>query len=371
MRQINIYLLTIICATLLISCGEPWPPDITEDIKVVFDSISFGDCCSIRYWFSISDSLGTPSSWYWPAMIKQNEAEITLAGEGQRPPIWSDDIYLEINYIHEIEPEIYYFYVFRCENKEDIGVMENAEGMGIVPEWHSINPSFGSDCYTECCTGDKYYVTAKKDSVDNVVGARANIRARLGKLCGHGINTGYAVSASYISIQAKGVEYYEYFAQTGCRLFRESGQTTSQFGLYFEISGPDLYKVYDTLIDGRPFDGDTATYQVELDPDTGTWTATFSGHNWKITTDTYWVSHLGQSVQWTGEIRGWETDMPGTENDKCVMKDCQYKEIGNSNYYDAGFDIYYDHIGSDDLEQWEIDVFSDTRIRFWDVNPQP
>jgi hypothetical protein len=213
-----------------------------------------------------------------------------------------------------------------------------------------------------CTQGRKYaYVLLWKS---DLIGAKSKIKTRYGKLCCEieGCSTVAAFHAVYtnISNHASGLKW----AQVGFSRRRNAGSTSIIQYRKAEIKGDNYYIDMDTS--NAPAEGSTHEWKVELNKATGKWSYYDDGTAWKTYTDNFWKSHLGEDVQWTGEILNKEDDMPGTSGDKCKFTQCQYKVDGAA-YTNAG--IRRADVKSDDSSEWGAEYVSGTAFNIWDKKP--
>jgi outer membrane protein OmpA-like peptidoglycan-associated protein len=167
----------------------------------------------------------------------------------------------------------------------------------------------------------RYYAFAYKNVAD-VIGVRAKIKTRYGKVCCEiedcSTKTGYHVVYANISNSAGTLIW----AQSGWGRERNDGSKTIKQYRYAEMNGKAYQVNYDT--GNAPAEGSVHHYQCKLDNDTGTWTFEYDGSEWESYVDESWKKKCGTSIQYTGEIFNKEDDMPGTDGDKCEMTECQY-----------------------------------------------
>ena len=193
---------------------------------------------------------------------------------------------------------------------------------------------------------------------------RGTIETRYGKVCCEGTSTVNAYQVAYANVSKSGTKLH--WAQSGWGRERNPGSRTVSKYRYAEMQGK-AYKVeYDTS--HAPAEGDTKTYECRLDTGTGTWKFAQDGSDWKSFQDDDWKSAKGNSVQWTGEIRNAEDDMPGTNADKCSFTACQVKKAGGA-FADAGLTAA--QVSSDDSSKWGAKWVSATAFDIWDKSPNP
>lgn len=214
--------------------------------------------------------------------------------------------------------------------------------------------------------GGRYYAYAGPKNVAKLIGVKAKIKTRYGKVCcedeGCSTDSAYHVVYANISNNAGDLRW----AQTGWGRERSPGSASIKKYRYAEMKG-DAYKVnYDTA--NAPAEGSTHEYKCELDSSTGKWTFSYDGTAWENYTDNFWKGKMGTDVQWTGEIFNKEDDMPGTSGDKCNFTECQYCVDGKA-FQDAK--LVAADINSDDSSEWGAEHVSGTAFNIWDKKPLP
>jgi hypothetical protein len=270
----------------------------------------------------------------------------------------------------EVTPYEYYdVTVYRTNSPQYGGVVAKRTSAGMLLSTTAQMGPFASDCGNTCCTDSSthtgwYYAQAQR-VVENITEAKAKIRTRYGKLCGEPYQSSstLAHSTAHVGIASGDTMW----AQTGFIRFRDStGQIDQRW--YFEGVTPELeIRVGDLIY--FPIEDTLHEYKLELESSTGKWFYYFDGHK-RATQDFWpWIDETGNIVYWTGEIRGHESDMPGTSSNRCYFTDCQYK--ADFSWHDAGLyssGIYY---GSDDDNEWVFQRIDQTSFYIWDVIPLP
>ena len=215
-----------------------------------------------------------------------------------------------------------------------------------------------------CTHTSRKYANGKVTTAD-LIGAKATIKARYGKVCCEGTTT---TSTAY-KVAWAGVTKPEgtmVWAQTGFGRERNSGSATIKNYRYWEVNGSSYNVFYD--VTNPPAEGSAHTYQCEVDNSTGKWTFVFDGKSWATHTDAGWKAITGSRADYTGEIFNEDDDMPGTAADKCTFRDCKKKSTGGA-YVDAGLTTA--NVGSSDSTQWGASRISSTGMDIWDKNPLP
>jgi hypothetical protein len=239
------------------------------------------------------------------------------------------------------------------------GTTPPSSGNGGAPAGGCVSP-----CPLCKCTPGRKYAHAGPKSVANLIGVRAKIKTRYGKLCCEPDSTETAYHVVYANISNSSGSLT--WAQSGFGRERNAGSTAIKTYRYAEMNG-STYKVnYDT--GNAPAEGSLHTYQCDLDKANGKWTFSFDGTAWQTFADNGWKNTMGTDAQWTGEIYNKEDDMPGTASDKCSFTECQYCTDGNA-YQDAG--LVAGDVSSDDAGEWGAEWVSATAINIWDKKPLP
>lgn len=214
-----------------------------------------------------------------------------------------------------------------------------------------------------CTLGRKYAGAYMR--VADIVGIKARIRTRYPRLCCEGVECGKsdAFSTAYAGIADFGA--VTKWAQVGFTRRRNEGSTTIIQYRKAEVQG----ETYNLMTDTKhaPAEGATHEHRCELDRETGAWSFYDDGELWHTYADAAWEGAAGSSASWTGEVLNREDDMPGTEGDKCVFTECQYR-AGGGEYQDAG--IEESHLGNDDSDELGVERVSGTAINIWDRRPR-
>jgi Bacterial Ig-like domain (group 2) len=212
--------------------------------------------------------------------------------------------------------------------------------------------------------GGRYYAHAGPKNVANLIGVKAKIKTRYGKVCceDEGCSTVDAYHVAYANVSNNSGTLM--WAQTGYDRHRNAGGTAVVSCRYAEMNG-NTYKVnFDTS--HPPSEGSVHEYKCDLDNSTGTWKYSDDGTIWERFTDAAWTTRKGTDVQWTGEIFNKEDDMPGTSGNKCNFTECQYRVSGSA-YQNAG--LVAGDIHSDDSSEWGAEYISGTEFNIWDKKP--
>jgi hypothetical protein len=214
--------------------------------------------------------------------------------------------------------------------------------------------------------GGRFYAHAGPKDVADLIGIKAKIKTRYGKVCcedeGCSTDSAYHVVYANISNSAGTLQW----AQTGYGRERNPGSAAAKKYRYAEMNGSAYLVKYDT--DNPPAEGSVHEYRCDLDKAAGKWSYKQDGTEWKNFQDNAWKAMKGTSVQWTGEIFNKEDDMVGTAGDKCAFTECQYCVDGKA-YQDAG--LVAADVQSDDNSEWGAEFVSATAFNIWDKKPLP
>jgi hypothetical protein len=110
----------------------------------------------------------------------------------------------------------------------------------------------------------------------------------------------------------------------------------------------------------------TKEYKVEQsDKSTGEWKVYYDGATtaWGTETADYWKGLVGKQSRNKGEVNKLETDMPGTNSNRCVLENLQYLLEGNTQYEDQDT---FANSSSTDASKWGHNRVSDTKVEIWD-----
>lgn len=141
-------------------------------------------------------------------------------------------------------------------------------------------------------------------------------------------------------------------------------------GRYWEVDDGSLYqRRLDTII--RPIEGQLYEYRVEKTEDGGVeaWDFWFDDNYWmSYPAPAAWIGVNGDRANWSGEVHGHESDMPGRNNYRCYFTDCAYDTgygYKSANFYEAGIPWR----NNSDPSEWELQKIDDESFDLWDKNP--
>lgn len=338
--------LMVAMMTMAVSCDPDDPVPVVpesgfEDITVT--ALTPEGCenhsCYQSFRVSFTDPSDVGSSfWYW--------AQMELGGiKTKGKPAW---LYNDGG-ILTCSTTVYYFdypqdqmelVIYRAQ---DIMGMPDTSKMKsqAVTDPQAIAQLDGA-CYSKCCSTEEdlrspYYYVQRYRAASDIVEAKALITTRYGQLCGEpeGTSNAQTHSSAHLSIERYDTNYKKkVWVQTGVGRERDSLGTIFQ-GWYLEIVGTGGQEFFAKTPNWIPADGEPHTYGVHINTSDGQITYTYDGSTEVFPVLIWcWNGDGGQHVAWGGEIYGHETDMPGTEANKCYFESCQYR------LYDDDFGVW-------------------------------
>ena len=197
----------------------------------------------------------------------------------------------------------------------------------------------------------------------DVTGARADIECRNVTLCNECASPPHSHSNAFVAVYAIPGDW----AQCG---WVKSNDIIGTYGealrrRYAEVYvGGDRWVEYGSV---DPGNGTVNAYKVVLhDLSTGDWYFYVDYTLWKHYAHAGWANRKGMSAQYVGEIWGLETDLPGTNGDRCSFSECRY-DVNNQGTWPLT-DL---RMFSTDRNEWQYLRLSDCAFHIWDVNPHP
>lgn len=366
------------CVVIFSGCGDDTPPVpgvavvnlVSEDTNDCGYSV---DPCSKTFHLEFYDTASAGEYWYWVKIVGNRDTAISKPVKLPNYP-GPVEITGTANYFQfsNVVPDSCDIKVCSSVNAEDAGKLATRGCQAY--DYRVEVPVFDNDCFQNCCTDqnlDKgwYYASAKQNTND-IVGVKAQILSRYGKLCGECAgSTDYTHQVVFVNISNEDGALI--FAQTGYLMERLSGSTDWSFGVYAEIDG-DTYEIEIDSIYRLPFEGSWHSYEVKLDYPDGVFKNYWDGDMWwDWNPQTVWNSKMGTSAQWTGEVYGRETDMAGTSQYPCSLNVCRSLIYG-SGYQSPNFITDPNvRIGGTDLNEWGIDALGQELLKIWDKNVLP
>jgi len=232
---------------------------------------------------------------------------------------------------------------------------------------------------TNCCTGSYYYVAGWRHPVypTRIYGAQVKIKTRYGKLCGQGIEATPTHACAYVSIEQNYGLGGIWFAQVGYIKMRRDGDTSYFYGKYFEVDGTDWFRMEDSICADLscaniPQQGETHSYMIYLDKNTGSWSAYYDNANFYsyLVYDDIWTIG-GNRTQCSGEIYSKESDIPGTQGDPCVFSEYEVDTLGlfGPDFISAGLED--STLGTSDTCEWGYKYINSSEFEIWDKKPLP
>lgn len=329
--------------------------------NVIFFEPVYNDDGSVELRIQFSDNRQSIYKYFYYIVIKRGSDIVKISDSiGAWTPFNDSILTLVITPSDDLTADYYTAYIYACYE-------------GQFPSWDAFEHSYkvGTAYYdwdggSGECDNQYYYVTAYQYG-DDLVGVSANIKSRYGKLCKDGVGPEHAHSCVYA-----GVNYNSpaesLWAQSGFIKIREEGATNSIIGRYIEVQGLLWYFALDSLYHGS-YEGAERIYKIKLDTNTASWYFYDNDIQWiNPVTDSFWLDKMGNSIQWTGEIYGRETDMAGTWDNPCIIMECEFWHAGYETSTQAH--IYPYNIYWSDSAEWFIDYISPTSVKIWDKYPQ-
>lgn len=285
-------------------------------------------------------------------------------------PFRDQAIWLKYNYSQLSGPGYYDIRVLACNDVAYIGNMDSITRYSNAIPVYLAGWDAGT-CLTTCCTKNAVHGYSQIIMVKSgLTGVEAQLETRYGKLC----RQDYSGSDTAFSVSTLGVGYENsegaiIWAQIGCGVQRNQlasipAYTPFIYGELVDYSQEVRYLLQPGVI----YEGETHSYRIMLDQNSGTWfyyfddvlLDTLMSDDWKRT---------GNLCQWGGEVLNWEDDMAGTEYERCLISQCRFRDdiYHNANFFDTT--SYFIDTTSD--AEWGISVESQTSFDIWDKNPIP
>ena len=386
MRQMILFLAIPVLLLIIMGLGCDESPEESGIVNVTITNTSLNDCwpstdpCSKSFWLSFKDTKNTSQDlYYWPEFdtpygtykgkwVKRFNAGGTISMKATAN-------YFGFSYADSCELLIgSSFTVEDAVKKNATRRRGHYQGLVYVPD-------FDPDCFRNCCTDsssggeERYKAVAAKD-IGEVVGVKAAIETHWGKLCGEDVEcTDLGLSAAWVGIQEE-FGLPGAWVQVGYHRLRRQDSVTIDPALFLEFGMPACFpgSILIRKFSPLPLEGENHNYELIIDADADTihFRYDFQVIHSLVLTPCNWLSSTGHWAVWSGEIAGYETDMPGTSNDSCNFVGCEYRRHNEENYTGAQFQQPPDIIGTNDLSEWKINFtngFNDFEI--WDIHPLP
>ena len=326
--------------------------------------------CFAAYFIEFKDRSG--GGWYWPALGRSDS--LVYRGDG---------IYREASDNAQVCTLYYYYYgdladgdydllLFRCASLAHVKVESKAtDKVGPADDQVPVSTVMPMTCELKQCSGGWFYCEAMR-SHPGTIAAGARITTRYGQLCGEpkGIDDSVAHAAAYVAIHAAGNDAQVIFAETGYRRFRDTSGAIDSGWYACIFDGSQTHMVRRSA--WFPEDYSIHDYGLALDTSLGVWTFYYDNDSLQYSQSILpWWNKSGDGVNWAGEVRGHECDMPGRDNQKCRFSECWYDfgaGLEEANFYAEGalFRI-------DDSTEWRLERLSidESTFDIWDLNPLP
>lgn len=168
-----------------------------------------------------------------------------------------------------------------------------------------------------------------------------SLKTRLGKLCGEPASCSDRAAAAFAWV---GLQQYAgsvgSWAQVGNQSFRPDYEGYRYDLMYLEIWIPELPEPFKAYVDHAdpnkpnfPADGETHYYEVYYNQSTDYLQFNYDSYGLpvlQLNMSGKWSTDYGRYASWTGEIFGYETDMPGTNGDRCEFSHCMVQTISGA-----------------------------------------
>lgn len=164
------------------------------------------------------------------------------------------------------------------------------------------------------------------------------------------------------------------WCQIGFTRRRYSGSTTVNFWIKVEVKAGPAAADYYYHTHAAPAIGSTHKYAGELNSATGQWNVYMDDAWLDGFTNAGWVGDTGDRVDYTGEVYDVNTQMSGTDADRCLFSNCQYKVASgagssssaapNPPFVNAG--LTAGNMTNSDASKWGNRLLSGTSFEIWD-----
>jgi hypothetical protein len=385
MRRLSILLIAVAGLMVGNGCEEDQDEGGVHGVNV--DSSRSNDCnsnfetCSITYFVSFKDKADYQDRYYWAELQGLSTdpsdvigAPIKLYNDGDRKTISVTANYFDAN------PDFYEVWVYKVNSPSDAGDRRRRTSAGYDFDEHISIGNFGENCSFCCCsnTSRRYWAAISKEA-ESVIGARSNIETQYGTLCGESVsNSDSATSGAWIGINEElGNSSSAAFIQCGYMRHRgifSAGSTPDEM-MYMEwrTVGMGENSSYFAPFTTEPIEGSTPHYELRVNLENDVIEFRVNGDSLYFVqlNPGDWNGTTGNWVIWSGEIRGWESDMPGTLSDSCSFTDCELERNDGQGFRNASFSKPPDNIGTSDPAEWGIHLWGGgNSFSFWDINPQ-
>lgn len=85
--------------------------------------------------------------------------------------------------------------------------------------------------------------------------------------------------------------------------------------------------------------------------------------------DPIWYNKYASYMQWAGEIEGLQTDLFGTDSDKCEISACSYRNIFDTMLIGTQA-TQLGVASSSNSNEWGVEIVNDSTINIWDKLPR-
>lgn len=392
MRKTVFVLLTLFSLFVAMgsTCFMPDPPADSPnapDLPPIDPGTSI--CCGVTHTAEISGVSPTGGQYYVMAVLRQDS--IVAVG---RPVFIPEGDYsgvelsVTISYLSDLEPGDAVLEVLSFADQEDI-LSVRQRGIAYTAGIVSLANYADSVCEVCCTDVDSTIVVRVSKNVGTAVRASASIDTKYGMLCGQGTATEDSVDAqsnAWVGVQ-RDIDQtvgHTVFLQMGYMHRRlrpvidtfvyvewlgTVGEDPSRDYFFFPVRGQMFADI------DLPMQGSQHRYEVIIDSDQGNISFNYDQTNVLNQAAPYWSGKSVPYVLWEGEIRGLETDMPGTSDSRCRFLDCEYRLQGESfsrsaNFGESGDSILVTPLAPGLADQWGVwvDTGGNT-LHIWDITP--
>lgn len=346
--------------------------------------ICFNNPCTRIFYLTVEDSMPDTGKYYphyWAEMSYGNQS---VVGDLVSPGYVQNGVYdlipvrLTVHY-YNLLPNVYSLTVYRTDVYADAQLRQNYQSHFTVGVPVQIG-LWCSTCIEDCCTSDSlppegWYYSQIEGGVD-CLGIGAVMKSRFGSLCGEpfGSSNEVAHSLAHISMvryygSGTGTTWIEMgYMKQRKHVSQGGGIERTIYGEVVDSNGTNyVYLVVSAQdIDAHCPEGSNCLYEIVLDTATGKPRFGVNGGPF-YETDIYfpeWKGIVGERAVYGGEIRGYESDMPGSVSDPCIIHQCKWYD-GNS-WIPTAFNQWTGDTLVSDTTEWGLQINSYQSIIVWD-----
>ncbi len=292
-----------------------------------FTTKATGDAGSGKYlWLGVMDQEG---------LVAQGDP-VFVSGSYAAVPVS-----IEVGSWNKLPDGEYVYRLFECNDTTEVGIVKLRSSAAEAGRAEFVGYAGVTEA-PNCCSKTGYvYHTKLECPVDSAVLVAAEIETRFGKLCGEDHSfTDSAQSGAWVTIHGKpDGTLRPPFVQFGYMNYRfplSNGTRTGKH-YYVEIlprnTNKTWFEHFDLSTDPVPLEGSVEEYAIlaRMDKpvfefslnDNFTYPFDLTNYPNYWSTSNYWVPGTGSFVMYAGEIRGIESDMPGTVGNPCSFSKCR------------------------------------------------